>query len=332
MTTPGGIAWRAKIFKTFGIVVPPQLGAVVAPRVEESFGLACPVGFGFGVNSSESIATFRLSVPPSMEVQYPRAASFGLSLPINVDFAGKELYTRSVTLSVAPDLNFAGSEKYQRNFGLSFVPDLNFNGAATLPPIAFDAFSNATPSAGSSISWTANAAAGSYVIVDLVANPSTTVTVSNVKYGTLNMTLLGSVPFNNVGTNGAMFRYGLANAPGGSQTVSATFSGGSWYEGSAASYTNVGSVGATTTVYGTGTALSQSVTLAANKRVVQSFGQGSSGTTLSSLSGGTNRYNHYNNFVGLTVNDAAATTTFTGTASGQSSDVWCGIATVLNGL
>lgn len=332
-TTPGGIAWRAKIFRSFGISTPPALAYTETPQATGGFGLSLPASLTF-TNTSNSTASFGLSIPPQFTEQYPATASVVLSAPPTFGFTGVEKYSKSVSLALTPGINFTGTELYSRSYNLSLPPTLGFTGAANVPAVTFDHVSNFSVTAGSSFSGSNTATAGAYVIADIILNSGagSASTISSVTYGGSNMTLLTSVNLNNNANNGTLFRYGIANVAGGSQTFAASFSS-SWYQIVCTSYLNVGSVGSSTTTFGSGASLSQSsVTVSGGKMAAQVFGQGGGGTTLSSLSGGTNRYNNYSSFVGGTVNTATATTAFSGTASGQSSDVWAGIATILNTL
>lgn len=194
-------------------------------------------------------------------------------------------------------------------------------------PVAFDAVATGQSGAFfSSINFSHTATAGAYVIVDVVTDRTST--VSNVQYGGVAMALLGTSNHNNSASNGTLRRYGLAGVAGGSQTVTGSATGSAWARTTAVSYVNVGSVGATTSVFGSGNSLSQGpITCPAGGRVVQSFSQGNGGAVLTSVSGGTNRYNTYANFTGLTISDSDTTGTFAGTASG--SPAWAGLATVL---
>lgn len=205
--------------------------------------------------------------------------------------------------------------------------------ANSRPGVEFDAMSNYSVGLSNSFSYSFTATAGSCVLLDIVTNGSTGATaISSVTYGGFPMILADKVDLNNSASSaGTMWRYVRENVPGGSQTVAGTFSDTRWHWVGASAWKNVASAGTTTTTYGSGASLSQGpISLGSGSRIVQSFGQGSNGVVLTAVSGGATRFNQYTNFVGLSVMDATTSTTFTGTASGKTSDVWGGIATVLN--
>ncbi|QKO02404.1 minor tail protein [Mycobacterium phage DroogsArmy] len=198
-------------------------------------------------------------------------------------------------------------------------------------PVVFDAVAAGANSNLGAFTFTHTATAGSYVIVDVVID-RWDVGVSSVTYGGVAMTLLGqSYPANNVNT-GQLYRFGLANAPGGAQTVSVNrgFTFGSWITATAISYRNVGSVGATVGA-GAGNTLTQAGTITTpGQMLVQSFGQGNGGgggaTTLTKTGIGTVRFNVANIGSALMITESDVSGTFS--ATGGSSR--CTLLTPLN--
>jgi hypothetical protein len=185
----------------------------------------------------------------------------------------------------------------------------------------FDAVGpGATQANGTSVSWSHTATAGADVFVSVrVANQTL---IPSVTYGGTAMTSLGSIGLANNVFVGYIQMFRLASAPGGAQTVNVTFDAFTAGAGNSISYTFVTSVGTAATVFGTGTALSQSVTLSAGQAAIQAFAVRN--TTMGSLSGGTNRYNAN----ALAINTASATATFAATAAVSAE--WAGIAVILS--
>jgi hypothetical protein len=199
--------------------------------------------------------------------------------------------------------------------------------AVTKPPVMFDAVGTGALSAGgsgsSSISWTHDAAADSYVIVGITSNG--TVAITTMTYGGQPMSLLGSQETNNTSNESTIYFYGLANPPTGSQTVLAVFASPTASVGNSVSYLNVNSVGTVQTVFGTGTTTSQTVTCTSEQMIVQAFDAWAFGGSIAP-SGGTNRSILERSFSRVAISDATVSTTFT--AAINSSD-WAGIAVVL---
>lgn len=192
----------------------------------------------------------------------------------------------------------------------------------------FDAVGGGATADGTTLSWSHTATAGAYVIVAL----NTRFGTFDVKYAGTTMIPLGLVYVANTGPDGAVALYGLPNAPGGASTVTVTTGSTTWLTGNSISFTNVSCAGIVSTTYGTGTALSQSVSCGANQVIVQAFGHQGFGQ-LTAFSGGTHSYyNYYNSppyyLAGLSLNYSTSITTFGATAS--VTDNWGGISVVLN--
>lgn len=214
---------------------------------------------------------------------------------------------------------------------VSVTPGTPVVSVFTPTPPAFDAMGNGTQAQAASWTYSHTATAGAYVIAELTFDRAAT--VNSLTYGGTAMTLLGTVNHNNTSAKGFTRLYGLANAPGGAQTVAVSLSDGSgWAVSNTFSYTGVASVGTVQTVFGLGTSLAQSVSRIAGQRIVQAFGHGESatGNGFTSPSGGTNRWNQNSNVgsASATFSDAVANTNFA--ASCASSCNWAGIALVLS--
>lgn len=162
---------------------------------------------------------------------------------------------------------------------------------------------------------------------------TTTPTISSVVFGTgavpvTALSLLTSEPMNNVGTNGTLFHYG-GFVPGGTDTVTVTYGAAVKSIGNSVTYLNVGSYTALTPAFGaTATA---SLTATASRplvMIVNSLAMTAVIGAMSSLSGGTNRYNSFGNATALTISDALATTTFS--AAAGAAHTWAGVAVQLN--
>lgn len=197
--------------------------------------------------------------------------------------------------------------------------------------VAYDAtgagFAGATT--GSAKTFSHTAAAGAYVLLFITTDRSAP--PSSVTYNSVSMTSLGSIANDNLAADGTCYLYGTASVAGGAKTVSFTVAT-AWVEACTVSYTGVSTVGATQTTFGSGTALSQgSISCSTGQMIVQAFGLGNDNVTtysISSLSGGTNRYNAAaTDSSAMAINDATSNTTFSATANSTSK--WAGLAVQL---
>ena len=179
--------------------------------------------------------------------------------------------------------------------------------------------------------FTHTATAGAYVILALAGRgDGSACEFSAVTYGDATMTPLGEVHLGGVVTEGTLGLFGLANAPGGQQTVSFTAAAGSSVVANTISYRNISWVSLiddTASGAGSGSeALSQSLTPEFGQPVVQVFAnQGNA--AMSSLTGGTSRWLHVSGAgtdIGLAISEATAATTVTANLDGY--DNWGGIA------
>lgn len=177
---------------------------------------------------------------------------------------------------------------------------------------------------GSSITFSHVATAGSYVILDMAIDRN--ITLSNVLYAGQAMTLLGSARFTGQSGNAGMYRYGIANAPGGLSTVTATTSATTYFAANTTGYINVGYMSAPQTASGNGSAPSQAVTLSESDQIaIESIGVYAN--TLGTLTGDNNLLAFSWANMSLVINDATASTTFT---TGNTGVNWGAIYTILS--
>ena len=177
------------------------------------------------------------------------------------------------------------------------------------------------------------ATAGAYVQLAVVGQgEGSDCEFSAVTYGGHAMTPLGQVHLDNDVAHGTLELFGLANAPGGQQSVSFTGTAGGYVVANTISYQNISGVSPiTNSAYraGSGGALSHTVTPEFGQLIVQVFANHGS-ATMSSLSGGINRWLQTTGSdakIGLAINEATAATTFTANLNGT--DYWAGIAVQL---
>lgn len=212
------------------------------------------------------------------------------------------------------------------------VPAMTSSAATTTPTIQvipgieveFDAASTVNFSTGD-FSFTHSATAGAAVIV-MVVTTNDASTMNGVTYGGAAMTLWGSVPLNNVASNGTLWFYRLDGVAGGSQTVAVDKNGFQWVRAQATSYKNVASFGTLQTAYGSGTSLSHAATSVTNGMVIQAFGLREN--SVITPSGGTNRANASNTGGSMCVSDSVSSVTFTATLA--STSTWASAYGVLN--
>lgn len=178
---------------------------------------------------------------------------------------------------------------------------------------------------GTATSGSFTVAAGDYIYA--VVSSAGTVGITSISCSGDTMTQVGSdTGFNANTANGTLRIFALTPvATGGSKTISAVTTGSAWRVLGVIVVRDAASAAAPAIVTGTGTALSQTVTVPAGSLAVQFFG---AGAIAGSLSGGTGVFNATDGFVGCTVRYATANATFAGTIS---SGPWAGVAIVLAG-
>ena len=222
-------------------------------------------------------------------------------------------------------LTFSATNSDTSNWGgigLSLLPQ-----SAAPTGIVYDGMGTSSSLTGyASISFSHVATANAFIILDICADRDNTLT--NVQYAGQNMTLQGSVRFPGYSGNAGVWRYTLANAPGGLSTVTATLSVNSYFTAQTIGYTGVSSAAAPTTTFGTSSAPSQSVTCNPGQLIVQSIGSASA-TKIGIPTGGTNLIAANWSGESLVINQATASTTFAGSTSLSN---WGAIASVLSRL
>jgi hypothetical protein len=199
----------------------------------------------------------------------------------------------------------------------------------TLQTVTVDAVGAGVTSNASSFSFSSGsvtAGATVYVDVTLDANGTSGLSVTSVTYGGTSMAFVASVPLNNVSSNGNLYRYKLAGAVAGPQTVLVTLNNTTFETtANSVSFLNV-QYDTTQSVYGlVSGGISQSASCPSKQMILQSFG---CDQKMTSPSGGTNRYTSTNGFAGLVMNTAGpGSTTFS--ASASTGTYWSGLSTVL---
>lgn len=214
--------------------------------------------------------------------------------------------------------------------GRGYPNNALLRGIPLAPPV-YDAV-GAGAAHGASISWSHTGAAGAYVLVP-IAYSFSLAALSSVTYGGTPMPLLGSVHYD--ANPDALVLYGLANIPGGAQTVDVTFNTTAYCCANSISYTQALSAGNVQSITGSGAVLSQQVSCLPNQLAVQVFANASIGHgILSSFGGGVHRYYGYDGTGGyyrdgVSISDAVGGATFTA-ADSSSSDNWAALSVVLN--
>lgn len=188
----------------------------------------------------------------------------------------------------------------------------------TTLPIAFDAVGSGAGGT-SSFSFSITAAKGADIFVDVCWDRSGA-GVTGVTYGGKAMTLIGGpVYHDNNASYGATARYRLAGGGTGSAaTVAVSCSGIAWYYGNAVSVKGVTSVGSAITSYGASSSISQAFPGNAGQFCLWSITNGnggSSGATVSSLTGGTLYVNAAQTGAFLAIAGASGASTLAATMS-----------------
>lgn len=195
--------------------------------------------------------------------------------------------------------------------------------SAATPP-SYDAVATPVSTAGNA---SFNFAATSNADVFVVACwQSSSTSITSVTYDGVAMSEIASVLHNNTASSGGTKVFRLANAGAGTaKSVSVTTSGFGWFASGAISVLNVHTVGTPTTSYGTGTAVTQAVSLTTGL-VIQTMGAG--GGVFGSFTGCTNRSN-LNPGGGIPQAINTVTTSATVSATNSVSNAWGCIAVPL---
>ena len=178
---------------------------------------------------------------------------------------------------------------------------------------------------GSPYTFSHTASSGTYAVLTLYAGAFSG-SPTTVTYGGISMSSLGSIA---LGSGSGLYMYGLANVPGGAQTISITTSGNVLLGmAQSVSYSNVVSVSAATTSSGTSTTPSIGPISCTRGQVVVCGLASSAGGTVNMKwpMGGINRYLAQATHTALEISDCAATMTFSATIN---SNGWGGIGVVL---
>ena len=200
--------------------------------------------------------------------------------------------------------------------------------AVTVMPVAFDARGGggSVAASGSATTTWSHTATGldRFVIVFAAFKPSSVTGLNcTASYGGVGMT---RVAFRTSSSNAVLAAFIMEDPPTGAKTVSVTASNSSgsvYLIADSLSYTGVGGYTVSNTTLTSSTAMSQSVSSAANRMVAQAFAaDGSNG--LSAYSQTQRLTASYSSFVRMVAGDAAGagTVNFTGTSSGGSSKYW----------
>jgi hypothetical protein len=182
-------------------------------------------------------------------------------------------------------------------------------------------------STSSSMNLSITAAAGAYAIAEFNC-PGARNVPSSVTYAGMTMVQIGIAYVNGSTISGGyVVRYGLANVPGGTSTVTATAGGsGNWF-GVVHTFNNVGSVATTQSTFGSGTSVSQTVSSVRDQFIFQTFIVMGSSIQVTEVSGGMTFSWVTTSVLSFYMKDSIVPTTFAGTIS---SSTWAGIATMLN--
>ncbi|AEK09116.1 minor tail protein [Mycobacterium phage Ibhubesi] len=337
----------------FGLSVPVSLGMSAASHSKASFGLVfTPYIAMRGIAAFEPVFPSEDLYPSNSLFPTPRsqqpgfgmtlsptlgfgasvgyARSFGVEVDPALGFSAAERYSSGFGIELAPQIGMTAAERYYREFGIEFTPTIGMEAVGNdgVDPVAFDAATAAADSLGN-ITFNHTAANGADVFVIVTSDRAAT-GPTGITVGGAAMTPVGSVAHNNNSSNGQLWIYRLAGAGNGtSKSIAVTVSGIAWYIAHAVSLLNVGSVGTLASTFGSGTSLSQAVTVQPGGVVLQVFSTGgASGTTITVNSGATNRRNSAGSGGALATNTAAASGTVSATAAASSP--WSGLALPIN--
>lgn len=287
---------------------------------------------GSGGRAEGGLAASLTASGAAMSGEHTQAGLIGALLrATSTMFAGAQRVPGSVAPVVAPlSASFSGGQQQSgtlaadvQSVRADFVGQsgnvVTFDAAAVLP----------SASTSQQTTWQQPADAGAYVLTDVAVSGDETVSAT---YEGDDMDLLDSLYVNDGNPSyGRYFRFGIDSVGGGPGTVAVTKSGFNWIFGGSVSLLDVASVGATTSVNGSGTSLSHGpITCPVGGLIVHGFVNvqgGIGGVAFTDLSGGITRIQHDGtNEPGLAVATSDATTTFTATIA--NSRAWAGINTV----
>ena len=307
--------WWVESFRDVLISVPPQFGAEVGDLTFTAGAVISVPPELIVDGAGASVADVLISVPPEMLVGQPARGSVDLTVAPEVAYAALAHMIRDVTISVPPELLVGGSGHSTAAVTISVPPEVSVAGVGTdgISAVTAGAVASMSAWASGSASFSITAAAGDYVMVDVVTYASTP---TSVTCGGVAMTLLKSQS----GT-GRVNRYGLAGVSGGAKTIAITNAGDYTYA-AAVTLQNVVTVGTTASTTAAGNP-SQAVSCSAGELIVQSFGD--YGTSFGTASGPARIHTYNGGTLNLNLAVSTASATFGDSASISG---WIGMATV----
>jgi hypothetical protein len=240
-------------------------------------------------------------------------AAFGLDLAPQLGMTAAEQYISGFSLDVPPAFGMVGREHYKAAFGIDVAPSLSMAGELPGPviPVTFDAVAtgSVTGANANSWSWTHTATAGAYVVVATGAYQGEVPTAAT--YGGQAMTLIGTSTTSN---RGGISFWGLANAPGGAQTVSVTRSSSAQIVMTSVSFLNATSAAMGNAAYFTNVKPSIAQSCTTGQMILQAIGfcyVPPASRPLPAITGGTAAFVALGTqYAGLALSYADAATTF----------------------
>lgn len=223
----------------------------------------------------------------------------------------------SLTVTAAPTGGITVDQFIDATQTISAATSLD---SATVTYDATGTGANSGAGTTTSLSWTHTATAGADVFA-IFSHSAGGGVVTSVTYGGTAMELVGNISVNNDSNTAITFVYRLTNAPSGTKTVTATWTGGAYASANSVSYLNVGPLGmiGTSGAYGNGLTASQTVTTTDSQALilnVQSHYCGGVDTFVSS-SGGTQRSQILpsSKYMNQVIQDSTSSATFTSTVT-----------------
>lgn len=327
MTTlppPVGINWQAVITAYVNLLVEPGIGMATTPTGELNVAVQPSIG------TEELSRRLELVTEPMIGARGGSKEGAAIRLEAMPSIGVGTNPTAVLNLSAPPSIGATGAPTESGRVGLTITPSIGLSGVMRIP-VLYDATGQlASASVGSPISsgsWTHTATVGAYVIADIYMDRATTVT--SCTYAGTPMDLLENISLTTGYSGDAVqYRFGLADVPGGANTIAFALSTQARGAAGSLSYLNVSNVVSTVGTNGS-TGPTQSVTCSYDQMIVEATtGYRGAGITVSlTPSGGTNRYNQSGTDAALAVSDANSSTTF---SAGGTVSTWGAIATVLS--
>jgi hypothetical protein len=297
------------------LVVTPTISAsLVTPPKVANANLTVDPNIVAALNKHAQ-ASAHLTVTPTFHavLEQPGTLNAHLSVTPTLHATATRGVSDSGALTVHPTISAALLKGVRAAAALTVTPTFSASATVSAPATpTFDKVATGMATTGSSFAWSDSATAGTTVLALVVVTNSAN-TISSVKYGASGptMTLVGSVPLDNVAADGTLALFELASAPGATTSIVVTLSASSTVSGCSISYSGVSSIGTPTTAFGdpgaAGT-LSQALTCSSGQIILQAFGSLGLATT-TTTGGGTARAK----LSRLVIQDSTASTTFTAT-------------------